>query len=282
MLRIGAHQSIAGGYAKAVERVHAIGGNCLQIFSASPRSWSRPAPDAEDKKNFLKLREEFDVHPVYFHASYLINLADGGEVGRRSVGALIAELKAAGDCDIVGSIIHLGSFKNADSAAVAENRYSILIANIKEILDNTPKRTFFIIENSATRKIGRRLEEIANIINWLGSDRVRVCLDTCHLHAAGYDLSSRRRMEDFLKDFDSQIGLSQLQVWHANDSRDAFGSLRDRHENIGEGKVAKAIFSLLLQEAETKYLPFIIETPGFDGQGPDAENIARLRSLEVG
>ncbi len=285
-MKLGAHVSSAGGYAKAVKRVSEIGGTCLQIFSTSPRGWKPAEPDEEERKAFLEARNECGVDPVYFHAAYLINLAGSAEIQKRSVEALTAELSTASRFGVRGSIIHLGSFtdkKRADNETALfkedPGAYDDLIENAREIVKRTPDDVFFIIENMGMRKVGKDLEEIAFIIEKLNSTRVRVCLDTCHLHAAGYDLSNEEALETFLTRFDTLIGLELLDVIHVNDSRDEFGSLRDRHENIGEGFVGMDTFSHMLNHPKLKEVPFIAEVPGFDGNGPDKENLDILKGL---
>lgn len=277
--KIGAHLSIAGGYGEALQRVVALGGNCLQMFSASPRGWNIAKVSGADAKEFVAAKERLGVDPVYFHASYLINLADKGSVGHLSKESLVAELSVAGDIGVRGSIVHLGSFKMKSDEPVSDAQYEVLCKNIKTVLEKTPARTILIIENAGTRKIGRDLTEIAKIIDAIGDKRVHVCLDTCHLHAAGYDLRSEAALDTFLKTFDNIIGLSRLELFHVNDSRDPFGSLRDRHDNIGEGAVGREVFELLLNHPKTKDLPFVTEVPGFDDNGPDKENIDRLKAM---
>ncbi len=258
----------------------------MQIFSTSPRGWRPANPSDEERQKFKRAVKEYSVSPTYFHASYLINLAGSGEVQEKSVGALIAELKVAGRFGIKGTTVHLGSFKKGRSedgqrplfeedGSVYEN----LFDNIRRILKETPQETLFIIENMGTRKIGKRLEELAFILEKIDDPRVRICLDTCHLHAAGVDISKEALFEKFLKRFDELIGVSLLEFIHLNDSRDEFGSLRDRHENIGEGKIPGSVFSLIVNHPRTRDLPFISEVPGFDGRGPDRENLERIRSF---
>ncbi len=279
-MKIGAHMSAAGGYGEALSRVAAIEGNCLQIFSASPRGWNTPKISPADAKKFVAEKKRLGIDPVYFHASYLINLADAGSTGHLSKKMLIAELGVAEKAGVRGSIVHLGSFKDKDDGEIgAQENYQTLIKNIKEVLKNAPKDVLFLIEDAGTRKIGRRIEEIGKIIRDIGDDRLRVCLDTCHLHAAGYDLRTKEKFDDFLKLFDKEVGLDRLELFHINDSRDPFGSLRDRHENIGEGAVGREVFTLLLNHPKTRNLSFISETPGFDGNGPDKKNLDILRSL---
>lgn len=275
MQKLGAHVSIAGGYAKALERIKQMGGNCLQIFSTSPRGWNKINLTANQVQEFASFKQELQIDPVFYHASYLINLADSSSIGHLSKQSLIAEMNTAGKLGIKGSIIHLGSFKNHVSTA----KYQTLINNIKEILSKTSQNTFFIIENSGNKKIGQSLDEIARIIKDVNNQRVKVCLDSCHLFSAGYDLRTPNKLTEFIKEFDQKIGLDKLIVWHLNDSRDAFASGHDRHENIGQGSIGKEEFKLILNHPRLKNLPFIIETPGFDGNGPDKENLDILKDL---
>lgn len=278
-MTFGAHLSIAGGYAEALKRAAAIGANALQMFSGNPRSFSGP-PVFSDKavSEYTAEAKRLNVSPVYFHAPYLVNLASEEPTGDASVKLLIAELATAARLGVQGSVVHLGSFKQA-LGEVRERQYRLLIKRIKTILVSTPRDSFLIIENAGTRKIGRTMEEIAEILRDAGSERLRVCLDTCHLHAAGYDLRSAEKADAFLKTFDRLIGLERLECIHLNDSRDPFGSLRDRHENIGEGMVGKEALRSLLVHPKTRRLPFIIETPGFDGMGPDKKNLDAARRL---
>lgn len=281
-MKIGAHLSIAGGYHKALERVESIGGTCLQIFSASPRGWNRATIDADSKRLFLETKKRLNIHDVFFHASYLINLADEGRVGEESKKSLIAELNVASQLGVVGSIVHIGSFKENLPAVwdvSQDKKYSFLINNINEVLTHTPQDTFLIIENAGNKKIGQNIDEIASIIRDIDNERLNVCLDTCHLFSAGYELSSKKKMDVFFDEFDKKIGLKKLIVFHVNDSKDPFNSGRDRHENIGQGTLSMEPFKLLMKDERTRNLPFIIETPGFDGKGPDKKNIDILKSL---
>ena len=317
---LGGHVSIAGGFALAPERADAIGANCLQMFSGSPRGWNLPRVTEADAAAYKEAAKKHGIEAAYFHASYLVNLADDGFIGDRSVDTLIAELKVASALGVRGSIIHLGSFKDAaheekqssklealrkkknpsppdtavlpftkgesqtierDSLPAYEKhpKYDLLIRNIKTVLKNAPKDALFIIEGMGTRKIGRQIQEIGNIVRDIQDQRVRVCLDTCHMHVAGYDLSTKKKLDEFFALFDKEIGLSSLECIHMNDSRDEFGSLRDRHDNIGQGKVAKDVFKLLLNHPKTKHLAFLLEVPGFDDAGPDKKNIDILKSF---
>ncbi|MDO8594222.1 MAG: deoxyribonuclease IV [bacterium] len=292
---LGGHVSIAGGYKEALPRAAALGGNALQMFSGSPRGWNFAKTTPADAKAFREEAKKLGIEAAYFHASYLVNLADDGSNGKHSVDALIAELSVADQLGVRGSIIHLGSFKEEKKDAkelmptlfgkedvpayVKHPRYPLLISNIKAILKKSPKDTLFIIEDMGMRKIGRSLDEIANIVSDVDDPRVRVCLDTCHLHVAGYDLGTKKKLDDFLNEFERAIGLDKLECFHVNDSRDEFGSLRDRHDNIGEGHVAKDVFKLILNHPKLKHLPFLLEVPGFDDSGPDKRNVDILKAV---
>ncbi len=285
MPTFGAHLSIGGGYLNPVNKINTIGGNALQIFSSSPRGWNFAKPADSEIEEFRTQTARFQINPVFFHASYLINLGSDERIGQISCSSLKHELKLASRMGVRGSIIHLGSFKNGKDVEKSEyvisreEKYPVLLKNIEAVLHNTPEDALFIIENAGTRKIGRTIDEIAQIIKDIGNPRLRVCLDTCHLHSAGYDLTSEDKLNTFLDLFDRLIGLQKLELWHINDSRDPFNSLRDRHENIGKGSVGLETFRLLVNNPLTKNLPFIIETPGFDGNDPDKENLDILKSL---
>lgn len=273
--KLGAHLSISGGYKKALKKIVKIGGNCLQIFSTSPRGWNFAKINDHETQEFLSLKLKLKIDPIYFHASYLINLADDGKIGHLSKLSIISELSTASKLQIKGSIIHLGSYKGQAN----QEKYKTLINHILEILDETPDESIFIIENAGNRKIGRTIDEIVKIIKDVNNERIRVCLDICHLHAAGYDLKTSEKLDKFLLGFDKKIGLQRLELWHINDSRDPFGSLRDRHENIGQGTIGINTFKLFLNDQKTKHFPFIIETPGFDNIGPDKKNLDILKTL---
>lgn len=276
--KIGAHLSVAGGYTNALDKIVTIGGNCLQIFSSSPRSWSLTTTTSEQIDAFNQRKKELGIGPIYFHASYLINLADNDRIGKFSKLSLIAELELAEKLGVEGTIIHLGSFKSKESIALTIENYTTLFTNIQEVLDKTPETTKFIIENAGNRKICCDLKEMAFIIRELHNPRIRVCLDTCHLHGGGYDLSTDEKFDAFFTDFDEKIGLSKLEVFQVNDSKDSLGSFRDRHENIGEGTIPSETFKLLINDLRTRDIPFILETPGFDKKGPDKKNVDLLKA----
>jgi len=275
MIKLGAHQSISGGYTEALKRITNIGGNCLQIFSSSPRGWNFAKPTEEEIREFRIQNSELSIDPIYFHATYLINLADDGRIGHASKQSLISEMNLAPRLGIKGSIIHLGSYKGESSPT----KYITLITNIKEILEKTPKESLFIIENAGNRKIGQTLEEISQIVKDVNRPRVRICFDTCHLFSNGYKFDTNQELDIFLAKLAKLEINNIVELWHINDSRDEFDSGHDRHENIGQGKMNVDEFKILLNHSKTKSYPFIIETPGFDGNGPDKKNLDILKSM---
>lgn len=279
MIHLGAHVSIAGGISQSIDRITNIGGNCMQIFSASPRGWNAPVISSDDMKVFREKTQTYNIGPVYFHASYLINLADAEQTGEKSKQTLITEMSLQPELGITGSVVHLGSYKKkASPNNIPSEQYETLLENMRYVLEHTPEESLLLIENVGMRKIGLTLEEIADILNRINSNRLKICLDTCHLHAAGYDLKTPDAFESFFDTFDKLIGLDRLELFHMNDSKDPFGSLRDRHENIGQGFVGTSVFTQLVNDPRTKHLPFILETPGFDGKGPDKKNIEIVKS----
>jgi deoxyribonuclease IV len=271
--KIGAHVSIEGGYSNALKKIHAMGGNTVQIFCASPRIWTFAKVDDATAEEFIKVKQELGIDPVYFHASYLMNLADNARVGKLSTQLLSHELKIASKMGVRGSIIHLGSYKDTTPDP------TILYKNIAAVLEKIPDDVMFLIENAGNRKIGKDLNEIGEILKNVKDDRLRVCLDTCHLHAAGYDLRTEKQFDEFVEMFDEIIGMDKLEVWHINDSRDELGSLRDRHENIGEGNVGIEVFRNIVNHKSTRYIPGLLEVPGFKQEGPDKENIDIIKAL---
>lgn len=272
-MKLGAHVSIAGGHENALKKIKKMDGNCLQIFSASPRAWNFVKIDDTIAIQFEKLKNKLKIDPVYFHASYLINLAFENRVGQLSTQLLTHELKVAKKMGVRGSIVHIGSHKEG------EKDIKYVVGNIAKVLEKAPDDVLFIIENAGNRKIGLYLEEIGEIIKALKSKNLKVCLDTCHLHAAGYDLCTKKSFAEFLEVFDAKVGMDRLELWHLNDSKDPFGSFRDRHENIGKGQVGIEVFKNILTHPKTKNLPGIIEVPGFDDTGPDKRNLDILKRL---
>lgn len=270
--RIGAHLSTAGGVDQAVERAAAIGANTLQVFSGSPRMWQRTSLERIDAGKIKAAQEKHDVTPIFTHALYLVNLAsDNPELVAKSLNALKHDLNFDAHIGGAGVIVHLGSHQGRGFESVKEQ----LAKRLEEILLDTPKNSRLLIENAAAHngKVGGRLEEVEWLLKAVNSPRLGWCFDTCHGFAAGYSMPSVLEEIERLSLFDS------LWCLHVNDSRDPLNSGRDRHENIGDGQIPQADLQNFLNDPRIAKLPIITEVPGIDGNGPDAENIHRIKSL---
>ncbi|MGH7919436.1 MAG: deoxyribonuclease IV, partial [Candidatus Dormibacteraceae bacterium] len=215
----------------------------------------------------------------YFHAVYLINLAGPDEgMRQRSESTLAGYLAAADRLGITGVVFHTGSHKGAgfDTMLPTITRH---LKNVMERAD--PKTARLLIENNAGTggSVGARFEELRAMLDGLADPRVGVCFDTCHAFASGYDLRTPAAVEETLLQWDRAVGLGRLEVIHCNDSQTGLGSNRDRHANLGEGQIGEAGFRALLHDPRLQPVPFVLEVPGFEGAGPDRENLDILRRL---
>lgn len=296
--QIGAHVSASGGIDKAVGRVAAIGGNALQLFSGSPRVWKRAPLSDVPVPEFAKARAEQGISSVFTHALYLVNLAsDKPELLAKSVKALEHDLNFDGLIKGDGVVVHVGSHQGRGWEAVRDQ----VAEHIAMIIKNTPDGGTFLIENSAGQKgkIASQLEEVRWLLDELSRElgaemvkkRVGWCLDTCHAFCAGYDLSdgsaaARAEVEQTVEpEHHLAKALDRLSLWedlrviHVNDARDSFASGRDRHANLGDGEIPESWLRHFLNLSQLQTIPLVLEVPGLDGKGPDAENISRLKAL---
>jgi len=277
--RIGGHVSTTGGLLNAVDNTLKIGGNCMQIFAGSPRMWKRSLFSSKLANAFKASVTQHDLNPVYIHALYLTNLAsDNPELLDKSRTALIIDLTNSAMINAAGVVLHIGSHQGRGWPASREQ----VITEIKEVLSKTPQDSNLLLENSAGQKgkIGS-LSELSEILSAVPSDRLRICLDTAHAFEAGYDLSSAKGLEAWIDEIKHTIGLAKLDVLHLNDSKTALGSGRDNHENIGDGYIGSEGISHLLNHQDLQQYPVLLEVPGLDKSGPDAENIKRVRQLLI-
>lgn len=274
--RVGAHLSCAGGYQNGLDAAMDIGANALQIFSGSPRVWARKPIVEQELLEFMAAAKQRDVWPIFVHALYLVNLAsDKKESVQKSKDVLIHELKFGKYFDCAGVIVHLGSHQGRGWESVRE----ALAQSIKEIIHAAQSPVPFLIENSASRngKIGGELSEIKWLLDAVQEPTLGWCYDTCHGWAAGYSVThGGKPLWETLTDLDLW---SALRCLHVNDSRDPFESGRDRHANMLQGSIPREEWTALLNEPRLASVPIITEVPGLDGNGPDAENIAAIRSL---
>jgi deoxyribonuclease-4 len=281
--KVGAHVSAAGGIHNAVQRAHEIGGNCVQIFSASPRVWAKPKLESFDTEKFFEAQKMYDISPVVTHALYLVNLASDNPASvEKSIKALTYELQFDSLIKGSGVVVHLGSHQGRGWAA----DQLLVLKSIETILANTPDDATFLIENSAGQngKLATDFADIKWLIDQIKSPKLGWCIDTCHAFCAGYQLNPKSKVSTgsigIVEELLEEYGLwSTLKCVHVNDSRDPFASHKDRHENLGDGSIPTEDFEHFLNLAPVKKLPLILEVPGLDGKGPDAENIRRLQQL---
>jgi deoxyribonuclease-4 len=282
-MKIGAHVSTAGGPVSLYDRAEAIGAEAVQIFLTPPQQWRSSKVEETTAQTFHERGGHSAVGPVFVHGVYLINLATTDETNlTRSTSSLKSSLTTCAQLGIKGVIFHLGSHKGQGLDAVFEQ----ICRACTDVLQATPSDALLILENSAGSggTIGSRFTDLGRIIREVGSERVKVCLDAQHCYAAGYDVASAEGLELAMSEFEREVGFDQLVAVHANDSKVAIGSGRDRHENIGEGFIGAEGFRRILAHPGFQGVPFLLEVPGLDGRGPDLANVDILKQLrqEVG
>ncbi|MCA9831323.1 MAG: deoxyribonuclease IV [Dehalococcoidia bacterium] len=275
---IGAQISSAGGLYKVFERAAEIGAEAIQVFLSAPQQWKPPTFNDEQVAAFRSAHAASSL-PVFVHGSYLMNFGSKDEaLLNRSVASLRSGLRWAGELGMVGTVFHVGSHLGAGFEAVLPN----VCARIREAMEASPNESRVLLETNAGQGncIGRTFAELGAIIRGLDGDpRVGVCFDTCHVFAMGYDIANREGCEQTMEEFEREIGVDRLVAVHANDSKMPLGGVRDRHENIGEGEIGLDGFRTIMQHAAFRDVPFLLEVPGFEGNGPDAENVARLKAI---
>ena len=260
-MRIGAHMSVAGGVSKAVDRAVAHGCETLQIFTKNANQWRAKPLDPAEIKLFRQRIEQTGITPVVSHASYLINLATTFPLLReQSIAAFIDEIDRAEALGLLGVVIHPGTC----TAGPDDEALRLIADAIRTVFKARPRgKTLVLLEHTAGqgRTLGHRFEHLAAVITHLrGSARVGVCLDTCHLVAAGYDITTEAGYRDTFDAFDRLVGLERLKAFHGNDSKRPCGSRVDRHEHIGEGCIGLQPFRRLLTDPRFAALPILIET----------------------
>jgi deoxyribonuclease-4 len=277
-MKIGFHVSISGGFSLAVQRAFELGCTCMQIFSRNPRGWTVKPLDKNDIIEFKKLREKWDIGPVFVHTNYLINLASTKpDLYEKSIEQFVIDLERTEALGAEYLVTHLGS------ASGKEPQW--MIDRVSEALNMAmklhPLKAMILLENTAGEKgdIGYELEQVQDVISRLkDSSNIGICYDTCHGFAAGYDVRAKRDVDALAKKFDSIIGLKRLKGMHLNDCLRDFNSHVDRHWHIGEGKVGLDGFKALLNHPAFKDVPKIMETPK-ESEDDDPRNLRTVRSL---
>ena len=279
-VQLGAHVSTSGGIHTAIDRIEEMGGDCVQIFTQSPRTWRPTNHDPANVERFKKRRAEAGIGGVVCHALYLINLASlNDDVYRKSVAALENTMVVAGAIEADGVVFHVGSHQGAGFEAGLER----VVPALRKALEHTSDGTWLLIENTAGAgdTIGRSIDELAALYAALDRhERLGICLDSCHLYASGYDVTNRKELDRVLAQLDELIGLERLRALHANDSKAPLGSNRDRHDNVGAGLLGEQL-GVFLGHPLLQELPAVLEVPGTDGHGPDAEQIRVTKELHA-
>jgi deoxyribonuclease-4 len=277
---LGSHMSISGGMHRAFERASASGCRTMQVFTKNNNRWEGKPYTPEGIALYRQAASRSAVAPVLAHAAYLINLcAADDDVLAKSRAALRDELGRCEALGILGLIIHPGSHVGAgESEGIRRIAESLNLAHAQ-----TPGfRTLTILETTAGQgsALGYRFEQLGGIIERVDErERMAVCVDTCHVFAAGYDISTERGWEETINAFDGVIGLPRLAALHVNDSRRELGSRVDRHDHIGKGMIGLTGFRLLMNDPRLERVPKILETEKSDDMHEDIENMNVLRSL---
>jgi deoxyribonuclease-4 len=276
----GAHVKSSGGVWRAVENGVELGCQAVQFFAGSPRTWRPTLYKDADSRKFRELRAASPIRFVVIHTIYLINLASEREdFCEKSVRSLTGALTAADQLGADAIVTHIGSHQGSGFAAGLERVQQGLRRALAETEGSAVR---LLLENTAGAggTMGVDFDELGRVIAAAGGDpRLGVCVDTAHIFESGVDLRTRAGIDELLRELDAGCGRGRLVMLHLNDSKTPLGSNRDRHENIGEGDLGEAAFRLLVNEPAFADLPGILEVPGFDGEGPDRENLARLRAL---
>jgi deoxyribonuclease IV len=288
-MRLGAHISSAGGVYKAFARADEVGCDTMLVFTKSNRRWHAKPLTEKDISAYQTAQDEYEnIFPVAVHASYLINIASpDSEIWEKSYKALKVEVERAGALGIPLITFHPGSYVSSDEhaglAAIAGGVQRLL----EETADSAPETTI-CLETMAGQgtNLGNRFEHLAQVLEACGdSSRLGVCFDTCHVFAAGYDIRTPETYEATLDEFDRVVGLSQIKVFHFNDSKYDLGEGKDRHEHIGEGYIGLQGFANFINDPRWKDHAAHIETPKKekDDQGNEIEmdpvNLAALHDL---
>lgn len=279
MFRIGAHVSISGGYVKAVGRLVDLGGNCGQIFAGSPRGWKVSQPEKEESKDFRRETEEEAIRPWLVHGTYLINFATPKkELAEKSVNAVQGELNAAASLGVPYYVFHPGAHTGAGEEQG--------VLNIGERLSklNIPDGVKLLLENTAGKgtTLGKTFDQLDRMVEVSDHDysKLGVCLDTCHMYAAGYDITDKEKLDEMVQSVGEAVGLDNVHFLHLNDSKHPLGSEKDEHDHIGEGEIGLQGFELFINHDNLRDKPMVLETP-VDEKG-FAWNIERCRELRKG
>ena len=265
MPRLGAHLSIGGGLPRAVDRAVATRCEALQIFTKSAGQWRARVLPPDEIVLFRRRVAETGIEPVVAHNSYLINIAAASlPLREQSLTALLEEYDRADALGLAGLVMHPGSF----TTGTEQEGLRLIAQGLRTLLRSRRRAApLILLEHTAGQgtNLGHRFEHLARILELAdGSPRVGVCLDTCHLLSAGYDICSEQGYRETFEAFDRIVGIDRIKVFHLNDSKKPCGSRVDRHEHIGKGCLGLDPFRRLLTDRRFTRLPMLLETPKLD------------------
>ena len=277
-MKIGAHVSTAGGISNAIARGQEIGCEAIQIFGSSPQAWAIKTISRDQIELFKQGLINAGISTVFVHAIYLINLGTPSkDTLDKSIDSLISYMNLAAEIGAEGVIVHPGTHGGRGFEAVLPQ----VVDALKTVLDASASGPVLALENMAGmgQHIGAKFDELADIFKALGSSRLKMCLDTQHAFAAGYDLTHFEGIQAMLNELESGPGFANVVAVHANDSKRVCGSGIDRHDNIGDGFIGEAGFAAIMGNPAFSDLPFFLEVPGFEGKGPDLSNVNILKKI---
>lgn len=276
----GAHMSVSGGLAKAFARGQQVGCEAMQIFTKSERQWAAKPIAPEDAAAFRAEQERTGIGPVVVHDSYLINLAaPADELWHKSVAAFAEELERCNTLGIPYLVTHPGAHTGSGEEAGLAREAEALRRLFAEGVGGD---TMVLLETTAGQGscLGHRFEHLARLFELVpDSGRLGVCVDTCHIFAAGYDIRTPEGYAATFDEFERLVGLQHIRCFHLNDSLKDLGSRVDRHSHIGQGCIGPEAFRLLVNDPRFAALPMLIETPKGDDMAEDVMNLSLLRSL---
>lgn len=283
MILLGAHMSIAGGVDKAIERGIQLSCTAIQLFTKNATQWKGKVFEEEEIARFLSLRKKSNISKILAHDSYLINLASGSPALRtKSINAFVNEMERCRILSIPYIIMHPGAHLGIGEDEGIKN----IVHSLNVILEKTDGWPVDIaLETTAGQgtSIGCRFEHLSRIIDGVKNrEKIKVCLDTCHIFAAGYDISTAEGYDSVMKEFDRIVGIDRLVCFHLNDCKKGLGSRIDRHEHIGKGALGQLPFRLLMNDKRVENVPKIIETPKDKDMKNDRMNLAVLRKMVEG
>jgi len=277
-LLIGFHVSIKDSLSSAFDGATELGCTTFQIFTRNPRGWKFRPLDEEEVSSFLERRRQTSFKYVVAHMPYLPNLATPMKaLMRKSRSSLGEEVKRCDSLGIDYLVAHIGSHMGKGTMVGVRN----VAEACDEALEESTGKTVLLLENMAGQKncVGARFEELRLILDLVKKrKRVGVCLDTCHLLAAGFDMTSKEAVEKTMSLFDELVGLKEIRVVHLNDSKGPLGGALDRHEHIGLGQIGREGFRAFLHHDSVTDLPLLMETP-VDDRRRDAQNLQTVKRL---